>query len=182
MWARILAGEVEKQGSTSIRTLGVLSDLDQPTAQLFRRLCSLSVSLSIPGLDHDDHRVASLEGHAAQNSLRPYGLPFDKLNILNEYRLVHSDYGSWFDYRPCIKPFPLTFEYQGEHWALTGEAERDAKEEFQLSGVGLTMAGRELSRVVDLEKVPEYDTALKGYLSKHGLEMVRAQPVVVMQS
>ena len=182
VWARILAGEVENQGSTSIRTLGVLSDLDQPTAQLFKRLCSLSVSISIPGVDYGDHRVPSLEGHAGQNSLSPYGLSFDKLNILNEFRLVHNDYGSWFDYRPCIRPVPLTFGYQGQHWALTSEAEWDTNKEFRLSGVVLTTAGRELSRVVDLEKVPEYDTALEGYFSQHGLEMVRAQPVIVEQS
>ncbi len=181
MWARILAGEVENQGSTSIRTLGVLSDLDQPTAQLFKRLCSLSVSLSIPGTDLYDHRVPSLGGHAAQNSLGTYGLSFDKLNILNEFRLVHNDYGARFDYRTCIRPLPLTFRYQGQHWALMSEAEWDTKRELQLSGVVLTMAGRELSRVVELEEVPEYDAALRGHFSQHGLEMVRAQPVIVEQ-
>ena len=43
LWGRILAGEVERPGRTSLRTLGVLRDLDQATAQLLVRFCSCSV-------------------------------------------------------------------------------------------------------------------------------------------
>ena len=179
MWAKVLAGEVKHQGSTSIRTLGVLSDLDQPTAQMFKRLCSLSVSISILGTELDDHRVVSLEGEIGQNSLASYGLSYDKFNILNEFRLIHSDYGSWCDYRACIRPLPLAFAYQGRYWALKGETEWEPNKEFRLSGAALTMAGREQSKVVDLEVVSEYDTALKSYFSQHGLAMVLAQPVIV---
>ena len=47
LWARVLAGEVEKPGSTSVRTLAILRNLDQSTAKLFRRLCSIAVSLRL---------------------------------------------------------------------------------------------------------------------------------------
>ena len=45
LWARILAGEVQRPGSTSIRTLTILKNIDQQTAALFKRLCSMSVSI-----------------------------------------------------------------------------------------------------------------------------------------
>lgn len=61
---------------------------------------------------------------------------------------------------------------------MIAEEEWDTGKELQLSGVMLTMAGRELSRVVDLEEVPEFDTALVSYFSENGLEMVRAHPAV----
>ena len=45
MWARVLAGEVARPGTTTLRTMNVLRNLDQRPAQLFKRLCSLSVFL-----------------------------------------------------------------------------------------------------------------------------------------
>ena len=35
LWGRILSGQVERPGSSSLRTLGVLRDLDKDTANLF---------------------------------------------------------------------------------------------------------------------------------------------------
>lgn len=182
MWARILAGEVEKPGSTSVRTLAILRNLDQSTAKSFRRLCSLAVSLRLPGDICLDHRVISIGGNAANNALQAYGLGFDALNVLNEDELIIGDYNSWFDYRVCIAaPFegvpgltvPLGFNYQGHQWGLLPDGERDVTQEFRVSGVALTRAGRELSNVVELEQVPEYDEALKGYFAGKGLDMVQ---------
>ena len=45
LWTRVLAGEVREPGTTSIRTLGILKDLDEATAQLFSRFCSAAVYL-----------------------------------------------------------------------------------------------------------------------------------------
>lgn len=194
LWARVLAGEVERPGSTSVRTLGVLRNLDQSTAQHFRRLCSMAVSVEIRvptesdrptgryRILHSDHRVPSLGGNAGNNSLREYGLSFDVLNLLNEHELVIADYNSRYDYRASIAIqragtagllVPLGFNYQGQVWGLIPEGERDLGQGFQVSGVALTRAGRELSKVVELEQVPQYDEALKGYFAEKGLNMVQ---------
>ena len=191
MWARVLAGEVARPGATSLRTMNVLRNLDQATAQTFRRLCSLSVSITIRAIraedsDHRmvtldlDHRVVSLEGLAAENSLGDYGLAFDVLNLLNEHGLIIAEYNSRYDYRLCIteqragvlgpEP-PLGFRYQGREWVFVPDGERDLSKELEVSGVALTRAGKELSRVVELETVPEYDEALRGYFAKQGLTM-----------
>ena len=45
LWGKILAGEVESPGSTSLRTLSILKNLDQSTANTFQRLCSACVLL-----------------------------------------------------------------------------------------------------------------------------------------
>ena len=45
LYANILAGEVERPGSTSVRTLSILRDLDRSTAILFKTLSSASISL-----------------------------------------------------------------------------------------------------------------------------------------
>ena len=43
LWTKVLAGEVERSGSTSIRTLGILKGLDQSTALLFQKFCSVCI-------------------------------------------------------------------------------------------------------------------------------------------
>ena len=181
LWARILAGEIASPGCTSVRTLAILRNLDQSTAQLFKRLCSLAVSIRLPDGICLDHRVISIGGKAGSNSLQAYQLGFDALNVLNEYELIISDYNSWFDYRTCIATrlgsmpdltIPLGFTYQGQLWGLIPETERDLSEEFRVSGVSLTRAGRELSKVVELEPVPEYDEALRDHFAKSSLTLV----------
>ena len=50
LWAKILAGEVERPGSTSIRALGILKNLDKRSARLFERFCSACVFLIPDGI------------------------------------------------------------------------------------------------------------------------------------
>ena len=176
LWAKVLAGEADRPGSTSIRTLAILRDLDKRTAALFRRLSSLCISIGQHG-QFLDCRVPSLHGSAGANSLREYGLSFDKLNALNEHGLIIADYNSWFDYQLCIgleipgQMVRLPFLYRKRHWVLVATEQRERTQEFRLHGVALTESGRELSRVVELELVPSYDEALKAYFESKGLVM-----------
>ena len=93
LWARVLAGEVERKGTTSIRTLGVLKNLNQATAKLFEILCSICVYF-LGGESITDAIVPSLGTNAGTNGLINYVLDFNMLNILNEHGLIISDYNS----------------------------------------------------------------------------------------
>ena len=176
LWAKVLAGEVERPGSTSIKTLSVLRNLDQTTAGLFRRLCSACVSIR-PGGHFIDARVPAL-GDPGANSLKEYGLGFLQLNLLNEHGLVISDYKSWFDYRVSIG-FPavqqellrIPFNYQGRNWILVPAAQRKPNLEFRLPGVALTRSGRELSRIVDVEPMDQFTQALMKFFRTKSLGM-----------
>ena len=127
LWAKVLAGEVERPGSTSIKTLSILRNLDRQTASLFRSLCSMCVSLKLGGNQFLDARVPSLGGDAAANALQGYGLSFDNLNALNEHGLVISDYNSRMNYKICVsnslaeqssQTALLPFTHQGNQWVL----------------------------------------------------------------
>ena len=192
LWAKVLAGEVERPGRTSLRTLGVLRDLDRETAVAFRKLCSAAVSIRPDGNTFLDARVPSLGGDAAQNALQSHGLVFGSLNVLNEHGLILSDYNSWFDYRACIgvahegpsRILRIPLWFQNRFWILesTSAGRRDG--EFRISGVALTQAGRELSRVVDLRPMPEYVQELMKFFAKSGLRMVEVdsmQPHILAQ-
>ena len=88
LWAKVLAGEVERPGSTSLRALSVLRELDRTVAGAFQRFCSASVSIRPDGHSIVDARVPSLGGKAAQNALAQHGFRFGDLNVLEEYGLT----------------------------------------------------------------------------------------------
>ena len=179
LWAKVLAGEVERAGSTSIRTLGLLRNLDQGTAHLFRKCSSGCVFLSLDGRTLVDARVPSLGGNAASNALKSYGLGFAELNRLNEHGIIISDYNSWYDYRMSVGQkidnpsglIKIPFRFQGQYWILDAANEGDVGKEFRLSGVALTNSGRELSKVVGLENVDEFAQALVTYFQNKNCRM-----------
>lgn len=87
VFGKILSGEIIKPGSFSIKTIKLISQLDNQAAKLFQLFCSQTISLSAGGNIYDA-RVVSINGNAASNSLSQYGLSFDSLNILHEYGLI----------------------------------------------------------------------------------------------
>lgn len=76
LWGDVLASEVIKPGRISVRTLGLLRDLDSNTARVFLRLCSATIYLKGSDGTIFDARVPSLGGNAAHNALALYGLNF----------------------------------------------------------------------------------------------------------
>ena len=176
LFGRILAGEIKQPGSYSIRSIRTLVELDQNTAALFKRLCSLCIVVENPDDRYIfDARVASLGDDAAQNALSKYGLSFDQLNVLNEYGLIISDYNSWHSYNVYrgnennLKF--LLFQHQRKYWNLLPLPEEVKNQQFKLRGVALTRTGRELFRIIDQEPMEEYTKDLKNFLERQNVQM-----------
>ena len=179
LWSKVLAGQAERTGSTSLRTLSILRDLDRATAKSFAKACSACVYLA-PELGGNtlDARVPSLGENAGSNALQDFGLGFRVLNHLNERGLVISDYNSWFDYNLSILPADaeskrptLLFEHQYKSWLLVPEPNRKTQQKFQLHGVALTNSGCELASVVDRIPMGDYTERLKQFFAKNKLKM-----------
>ena len=183
LWAKVLAGEIRRPKSISVRALSILRDFDQETAVLFRRLCSVCVSLS-EGDEVVDARVILLPTlQPRPNALQEYGLDYYNLNILSEYGLIIPDYYTDMDYRMSIGVHPsepehdkriiVPFGFQGRYWVLSPTTARHPVDrDFVLPGVALTRAGRELSRIVDLEPMDDYALALMEFLQMQNLPMI----------
>ena len=177
LWARVLSGEVQSRRETSLLTLNILRNQDEKTAALFRTLCSACVSVNFTGKTFLDVRVLSRDGNPGSNSLRKYGLSYDNLNVLNEHGLVIPDYNSWYDYRACLgyrkgtEVHHLNFHFQGRFWRLNTTIQRELDEEFRLTGVAPTRAGRELSMVVGLTPMKEYTKDLRAFLESKSMNM-----------
>ncbi len=182
LWAKVLAGEVERPGSTSVKTLGILKNLDKSTASLFREFSSICVSFGPDGVNLEDARVPFLGGYSEGNALRDYGFGFGKLNVLNEHGLIVSEYNSWLDYNACITAWPserkegmlvIPFNFQGRYWLLEPTNKRRLEQEFRLNGVALTESGRELSKVVEVSPDEVFAHELEQFFSTRQLLMVQ---------
>ncbi len=182
LWAKVLAGEVERAGSTSLHALHVLRNLDKATAGVFETFCSLSIAEKSSG----DARVVSLERTAGENSLRPYGLDYSTLNLLHEHELIVPDYNSWHNYQMSAglqlaleqpEILWLPFEYQREYWVLFNDPEKPTHlgNPLKLNGVALTRAGRELRSVVASKPNDEYTSALQDFFAGKNLTMVKVE-------
>ncbi len=177
IWTKVLIGEVEKPGTTSMRTLSILKDLDEKTARLFSQLCSAAVYLVGNDGEIFDARVISLSGNAGQNSLAKYGLGFGQLTRLNEHGLIIADFNSYYQIEILNDDFEdtgeLKFYHQGARWDWAVSKPKVSKL-VKYHGVAMTVAGCELSRVVTPEPMSSYTNELKSFLlSKFGVKMTQ---------
>ena len=181
-FARVLAGEIRKPKSYSLKSIKTLGEMDQEVAKAFRRLCSMSVTIGDMPDQVIDIRVPSLGSDAGNNSLKKYGLPFALLNHLNEYGLIISDFNSWRDYQICIgwaiplegdetRTVRLPLIHQGVPWLIQPLPGRSPSKQYKVHGVALTQTGQELLRVVQMEPAEEYTRDLKEFFRRSKLEM-----------
>jgi uncharacterized protein (UPF0147 family) len=174
LFGKILAGEIRRPKSFSLKTLRLISHLDTQAAAIFKNLCSLAISPRVPNGQIFDVRVCSLGGNASSNSLATYGLSFDNLNVLHEYGLVISDYNSHMGYGYCIAQgnvvqIPLVFE--GKEYGLVSKASTQTTPDFRIHGVSLSRAGRELFPIVEIEPNKKYHEAFRTYLDNSGFTL-----------
>ena len=183
LWTKVLAGEIERPRSVSIRSLSILRNLDQTSAKLFQTLCSCCcVNSSVIDYRTLDARVLSLNGRAGGNSLREFGLQYGNLNILNEHSLIVSDYDSSYDMKLSIGVHVPEYEqqnllvrtpfgFQERYWILVPSSQKKVGSEYWVSGVALTQAGKELFNIVECELMPEYHQALAEYFASQNSVM-----------
>ena len=176
-FAQVLAGEIEKPGSHSIKAVKALGNMDQGTAELFQRLCSMSVVLEdLVDKRIHDLRVSSLGGKPGQNDLRKYGLDFSQINMLIEYDLVTPNFNTLYGYQSCILDMKENaanpFRHQGRYWILKPFPEHPKKNGFRLSGVQLSSVGSQLFHIIEQIPTQQYTNDLKEYFKTQQLEMV----------
>jgi hypothetical protein len=181
LFGKILAGEIRRPTTYSIRTVKLMAQLDNRAAELFRNLCSVALTLHFGPYIQDSRVVAVADGAATSNGLQKYGLSFSDLNILFEYGLIIGDYNSYIPYQHSIvegNNVHVPFRYMNSHFALkpTKEMSQEQKQAFRLHGVALSRAGMELIGIVDLEENPNYTAALREHLTAQGFDIV---PVTV---
>ena len=175
LFGKILAGEIRRPSSFSIKALKIMGDIDQVAASLFKRLCSICIVFrNMKTHKIVDAFVISLSGNAAHNALSKYGLGFDELNILHEYGLIISDYNSYYniivEFNKNVGEFELI--YQETSYDLLPAGNQKDRQPLKLEGVRLSKAGKELVNVVGIQPIEIYTRDLANYFAKKKLKMI----------
>jgi len=158
IWGKLLAGEVEKPGSFSTRTLAVVSNLSSDEATKFGTVCSLVSKIHGTGL-------ATFLTDVNGSFARSKGLSFEGFETLQAAGLVvHSHIGgrSLQTQQPsCTVPI----ERPGNLLLLAkGTLANVPAGVLNLGTVSLTPAGAELFSIADWSPSPEYDTETIGVI------------------
>lgn len=154
IWARILAGEVESPGRTSLRTLDTLRNMTKRDAKMFRDICDFVFSNDF--LFYDDS-VKGIEALSYNNllHLQDCGLINVGPNLVKQF--------SWGESNGTL----LT--YHGGALHVTGN--ESSGKLLTVPEILLTTAGKELSRFVECTLHMEYLRAFASYLKSKNCQL-----------
>ena len=161
IWGRILAGEVESPGRTSLRTLDTLRNLTKREAEMFRNLCNFVIN------DDFVFYGDSAKGFDA--------LDFSNLLHLEECGLVNvgPSLAKVFRWQGATKSL-LT--YQGS--VLEVSRREGTKDELKIPDVLLTSPGKELSLIVHGTMQMEYLRAFSEFLESEQCQLFYLEGIV----
>jgi len=156
LWARLLAGEVAKPGSFSLRTLGIVKVMSKDDANLFTRFCStmwqtpIGLWPIIPTLDK-------------LTSFPNINLKFTDLVRLDALGLIRFDPVAGFSLK-STKEIVWTFHYYGKQHLIS---KKDALV-LETGNAMLTNSGNELAVVAGSMPDEECQSSVIAFLRQHG--------------
>ncbi|WP_051054233.1 DUF2806 domain-containing protein [Fibrella aestuarina] len=162
LWARILATEIAKPKSASIRLLDVLSTMSREEAIVFERMCALATQ----------HRFVYQMNN---RDLSRFGINYSDIMLLGELKLVHSSETTvQFDQRSDTIGPNGTFEGVliplGNKACTITRTNGSSLQAIQFINHAFTKAGEELCAIINVELNQAYldawveERASKGYL------------------
>lgn len=154
LWANVLAGEANKPGSFSRRTVNLLSDLDKRDAELFQTLCRF-------GWDVGEFTPVIFDrGAPIYNNL---GINFTSLSHLDSLGLIRSNALTGFGMTVFSKSFAVA--YFGQPLQLVIKEGQENK--IPIGGIILTQAGKELAQIVKVPGVQGFYDYVKEQWKSH---------------
>lgn len=153
IWAKILAGEVESPGRTSLRTLDVLKNMTKGEAETFRDVCNFV--LGGEWIFFDTSYTNDIDA-----------LKYGNMLDLQDYGLItlQSDLGTNIHWGGNKNSY-LTYQNQeNQDGCLWIRGDEKTPEVLGIPAVVLTAAGRELFQLVECTPCWEYLKALARFL------------------
>ena len=153
IWAKILAGEVESPGRTSLRTLDTLRNMNKRDAEMFRDICDFVLMLG------DIFHNGSVD--------RFTPLKYDYLARLQECGLIRPA-------RDTVRRVQITdtgMAFTSHAINLLIKGKTNDNDELQIPVLMLTVAGRELYRFVQCKPPEDYLQAFSAFLKSNDCEL-----------
>ncbi len=137
LWSKILAGEANKAGTFSKRTLEIISNIEKADAQLFSVFCQFlwrnAFGEFLPMIFNEDDKVYSSEGinYESLSHLASIGLitPIEPMSLHLNYDSNESTMFTYFEKTLCVE-FP-----------------ENEPRKFPLGKIMLTRSGKELATI-----------------------------------
>ena len=163
LWGKILSGEVESPGRTSLRTLDLLRNMSISDARMFETVCTFVLGSDFIFYDKS---VEGLEG-----------LEFNTLSHLQDCGLLNFE-----QYLISIRPFTEQGNafLLGRSGNLLIQRNEDSIENLRIPSARLTAAGKELCGVVDGTLNQEYLRAFASFLSANNCRLYLLDGVVML--
>lgn len=166
LWAKILAGESNKPGTYSKRTIEFMSNLDKKDAELFTNLCKFVWDFGV---------LQPLIFAYNDDIYSKYGINFGTLMHLQEIGLVSLSIPNGFARKGFGKHIKI-FYYSRE---LQIEFNKDKDNEISAGDVQLTNIGKELALITNSNKLDEfYDYVIEKYYKD---ELKLSEPLPIIQ-
>jgi len=158
--SKILAGEIKRPGSFGPKSLQTLTLLDQETAMIFRKFCS--VSYECPQLGNSlTQLICEPFGDPGNNGLEKYGLQYSNLTQLQDAGLIQHDLNAWRSIHSAL--FQIPFKIGQNTYQLRSTAET-LLEQKKIKIINFTKVGLELRSVLEMETDNAYNEKLISWL------------------
>lgn len=171
MWAQLLAGELDRPGSFSKRTMRTLSDMSQDEANTFRAACEWGVEWCVEGKSwHPLPLQATTEQPDGFICISGNGMLKFELAELSDLNLISRSgddlYSEWID---CNHPLLIRYKDNADTVILTLETNSKVHKQHVFGcGYTFTTTGRELSKLCEIGCSGEADSLVRIYANKTG--------------
>ena len=160
LWAKVLSGEVEEPGRTSLRTLDILKNMIKRDAKLFGNMCDFVVGNFIFYPDEYQSNYPRLS--------------YDKMIFLQETGLLYHSAFLTRSINFNVRDRSRLFIYQ--HLVLRISS-KDKQKEIDIPVAVLTGSGKELYRIVDCTIPMDYLQSFSKFLREKNCDLSHA-PII----
>lgn len=189
-FARLLADEIKRPESFSIRAIKLLGQIDSEIASVFRTFCSGCISFDSPSGSGFIYTsiFPKFEAGRTNSFLKKYGLHQVTLGYLQEFSLVpaevdpgHFYFGLSLSLKDSFienteKP-PTPFLFAGNYFVLKSHQDGEIPDRhFNMPGILLSSIGQELINIVELqEPIKQLTEDLKEFFTEKQLELIEVE-------
>jgi len=164
LWSRILAGEANKPGSISKRTIELVSTLDNSDANLFTQFCTFTILF--------DERRIPIVFNSETTIYREKGIDFESLNHLESIGFIKLDYSRSF----CLYKLPQNFIFFYFGISISFKLRPDCNITLKTGKALLTQIGQELAPICGAQINYEFLNFFTDYYRGSGIEVEYTLP------
>lgn len=188
-FARILAGEIKRPGTFSIRAVKLLGQIEPETASIFRTFCSGCVSFDNPsgsGIIYTSIFPKYQVGRMS-DFLKKYGLNRTMLSNLQEFSLFRNEIPPPNLFNEPVLNIQTSlignlensatpFLYAGKYFLIKQqENKKELDWDFMMPGFFLSSIGAELMNIVEPEPIEQLTEDLIEFFAEKQLELVEVE-------